>query len=180
MLTTNLMSVEELEQLTESGRHDLICGELLSLPPAGEQHGNIAAEIVFALLQFAKPKALGRCYTAETGLILHRNPDTVLVPDVAFIRSERLSADVNVRFVDGPPDLAIEVVSPSDSLSKVQAKVLEYLEAGTLLVWVIEPRRQTVTVYRADHSAHLLLDSDSLSGEDVLPGFSLLISEIFH
>lgn len=181
MVTTKLTTVEDLEQLQDAGHYDLIRGELIAMAPASEEHGSIAFTLNTFLGPHIRRGKLGRGYTAETGFVLQRDPDVVLVPDVAFVRAERLpAAELRPKFFEGPPDLAVEVVSPSESSTHVQEKVLEYLEAGTRLVWVIEPRRRTLTVYRADHSAVLLLEHDLLDGEDVLPGFSIRAGEIFE
>jgi Uma2 family endonuclease len=181
MVTTKLITVEDLEQITEVGRYDLIRGELITMAPAGEEHGVIAGEIGGFIREHVKRKQLGRFYAAETGFILHRDPDVVLAPDAAFVRSERLpSSKPGTGYFVGAPDLAVEVLSPSESTARSQEKVLEYLEAGTRLVWIVHPPRRTVTVYRADHSALLLLENDQLDGEDVLPGFSIRVGEIFE
>lgn len=180
MVTTKLITVEELEQIPEVGRYDLIRGELITMTPAGGGHGRVALKIGSRLLEYVEREQLGHCYAAETGFVLQRDPDVVLAPDASFVRTERLSAEPVEGFIEGFPDLAVEVLSPSESSAHAQEKVVEYLEAGTRLVWVVERRRRTVMVYRADHSALLLLKNDHLDGEDVLPGFSIRVGEIFE
>lgn len=180
MVTTKLTTVEDLEQLTGVGRYDLIRGELVAMAPAGGGHGRVALKVGARLLVYVEQHQLGHCYAAETGFILRRDPDVVLAPDASFVRAERLLVEPEEGFLEGFPDLAVEVLSPAESSSGAQEKVFEYLEAGTRLVWAIERRRRTVTVYRADHSAVLLLENDLLDGEDVLPGFSIRVGEIFE
>jgi len=166
--------------LTEPGRYDLIRGELIALPPASEQLGATAANIAGHLWQHVRSHRLGRVYTAETGFVLARDPDVVLVPDVAFVRADRLPPDeMRSKFYEGPPDLAIEVISPSERTTQTQQKVLEYLRAGTQLVWVVDPPRRTVTVYHPDHSARILRIDDELDGGEVLPGLRISVAEIF-
>jgi Uma2 family endonuclease len=105
----------------------------------------------------------------------------VLCPDTSFVRAERLpEGDYPEGFLEHPPDIAVEVVSPSDRMADVNAKVDEYIRSGTALVWVVEPRRRTVTVYRPDLSVQLLVEDDVLDGGDVLPGFNLPVSSIFR
>ncbi len=181
MATTRPLTVEDLAEIDEPGRFDLIRGELIRMPPAGGEHGRIAVVIAARLYNFITDRALGTVYGAETGFILDEQAATVLAPDVAFIRASRLPAgDVQSGFVPIVPDLVVEIVSPSDRLSQVQDKVLAYLEYGVGLVWVVDPRRRTVTVYHPDRTARLLLEDEALIGEDVLPGFEAAVTEIFR
>lgn len=180
MATTKHLTAEDLFEITEPGRYDLIRGELIALEPASEEHGSIASNFVGHLWPHVRSQRLGRVYTAETGFILSRDPDTTLVPDVAFVRTERLPSEgLRTTFFDGPPDLAVEVVSPSERTTQTHQKVMEYLQAGTQLVWVIDPPRRTVTVYHSDHSARILRIDDELDGGAVLPGFHIKVAEIF-
>lgn len=96
------------------------------------------------------------------------------------MREEKIPDELPKDFLGQAPDIAVEVVSPSDRMADVNAKVAEYLAAGTSLVWVVEPGRKTVTAYNADRSARLLIEGDELDGGDVLPGFKLPLSEIFR
>lgn len=180
MATTKQLTAEDLFEITEPGHYDLIRGELIAMAPAGEEHGSIATNITGHLWNHVRQQALGRVYTAETGFILAREPDTTLVPDVAFVRTDRLPPEnLRSKFYAGPPDLAVEIVSPSERTTQTHAKVMEYLRFGTSLVWVVDPPRRTVTVYHPDHSARILQSEDVLDGGDVLPGFRLPVAEIF-
>ena len=180
MATIGQFTAEDLMEITEPGRYDLIRGELIAMAPASEEHGSIATNIVGLLWPHVRGHSLGRVYTAETGFVLARDPDVVLVPDVAFVRADRLPPDeMRSKFYEGPPDVAIEVISPSERTTQTQQKVLEYLQAGTQLVWVVDPPRRTVTVYHPDHSARILRIDDELDGGDVLPGLRISVAEIF-
>lgn len=122
---------------------------------------------------------MGGVYAAETGFILSRSPDTVRAPDAAFVVSERLADQPATGFFEGAPDLAIEVISPSETVDDVESKVIDFLEAGTQLVWLIYPRTQTVTVYRSLTDIEILTIEDKLDGGVLLPGFSVPLKEIF-
>jgi Uma2 family endonuclease len=182
MATTRLMTIEDLVALgDEPGRNDLIRGELIRMSPAGARHGEIALNIGAYLWAYVREHELGKTYGAETGFILARNPDVLLAPDVAFVRAERLQADEEQSgFLELAPDLVVEIVSPSDRSNDVSDKVMEYLQAGVGLVWVVEPRRKLVNVYLPDHTSRILSGEDELDGGDVLPGFRLALSEIFR
>ena len=101
-------------------------------------------------------------------------------PDVAFIRAEKLPDSIPIGFWPVAPDLAIEVASPGNSLADLQEKAIEYLEAGTQIVWIVEPRTRSVTVYRSFSDIALLRENDTLTGETLLPGFALPVSSLFR
>lgn len=160
-------------------RAELVDGEVVQMSPPGFDHGDISACITQELRLFAKARGLGSVVT-EVGFLLRRNPDLVRGPDVAFVSQESLQAHGRTRkFWPGPPDLAVEVLSPEDRPSEILRKVGEYLEAGTRLVWVVDPENKTVSAHRSLHQVRVYGAGEELSGEDVLPGFSLKVAEIF-
>lgn len=180
MATTRLMTAEDLWDMGEESRHELIRGELHEMAPTGEEHSEISALITGFLMFHAREHGLGAVYTADPGFILARGPDVVLAPDVAFVRAGRLPAERDRRrFFEIPPDLAVEVVSPSDSSNDVADKVMTYLNAGVQLVWEVQPRLKTVTVHYPDRISKRLTTDDELDGGDVLPGFKIAVAEIF-
>jgi Uma2 family endonuclease len=180
--TATLLTADDLLAMPEDGnRYELMRGELVSTPMSSYESSDIAAGIVTALRIFAHAGKLGRVAGADGAFILQRNPYTVRIPDVSFVRMDRLPPpEQRRRFLELAPDLAVEVVSPSDSANDVQEKVREYLDYGVQLIWVVHPLQRTVTVYRPDRSAHVLYDEDALDGGDVLPGFTLLVATIFE
>jgi Uma2 family endonuclease len=181
MPTTQLMTIEEFAEISEPGRFDLIRGELICMSPAGLRHGVIASRIARAMGNHVSDGDLGEVPIAETGYMVSTDPPVVLCPDASFIRSERLPQDdLPDGFFQQVPDIAVEVVSPSDRMSDVSAKVDEYILAGTPLVWVVEPRRRAVTVYRPDGSIQVLREGDELDAANVLPGLRLRIADIFR
>lgn len=175
------MTAEELFNLPDDGwRYELIRGELRRMPPTGIQHGQIASLLTQLLTAYVRTHNLGVVCTAEAGFRLAQHPDVVRAPDVAFIARERIPAEgVPAGYWPGAPDLAAEIVSPSDRFDDVVEKVAEYVAAGTRLVWVVHPRTQTVMVYRASGEVRLLRGHEELSGEDVIPGFTCPVSALF-
>lgn len=177
-----LLTAEDLLRMPqESIRSDLTRGELIRMTPAGARHGQIAIKFGAKLDFFVTKRNLGIVFAAETGFILSRDPDTVRGPDVAFVLQERIPSEgVPEGFWPMAPDLAVEVVSPGDTLAEVETKVCDYLEAGTRLVWVVNPKMQRVTEYRSLSDIRVLTSNDTLDGADVIPGFSLLLKELFE
>jgi Uma2 family endonuclease len=172
------MTADELLAMPKDGiRRELVEGELREMTPAGGDHGEIGMRLGWRLAQFVETQHLGVVYNSDTGFRLARDPDTVRCPDVGFIARERYARFRGV--VDRAPDLAVEIVSPSDTYSDVRAKVHEYLNAGTRLVLVIDPPAQTVDVYRSRTDHIELTRDDVLDCGDVVPGWKLPVREIF-
>jgi len=149
------------------------------MSPAGYEHGRIVLRIGWRLARFVEENALGEATGAETGFRIARDPDTVRAPDIGFIRADRVPTSSVKGFFQGPPDLAVEVLSPDDRAGKVMAKVQDWLRAGCRVVWVVDPDTQTVTIYDDKQLAATLTTSDELTGGDVVPGFRLPVAEIF-
>lgn len=182
-----MMTADELLTLhMPDKRTELVRGRLVVREPAGWRHGDVSARVLVAISNHLAAErdhrpsgvARGMVVAAETGFTLQRNPDTVRAPDVAYIRAERVPPGAHAGFADFAPDLAVEVLSPSDRPGEVLAKVADWLTAGTSLVWTIDPERRRARVYRADGSDTALTDTDQLDGEDVLPGFHASIAEL--
>lgn len=176
------VSADELFALPADGfRYRLIEGELRQMAPAGEEHGRTISPIAYYLYGHVKSNKLGATYGAETGFILARDPDTVLAPDVAFVSAARASElRAHRGYAPGAPDLVVEVVSPGDSAHEVEEKVLLWLNAGVKMVILVHPRTRTVTVYRSREQIRILDEHDTLSGEEVVPGWQLPIHLIFE
>jgi Uma2 family endonuclease len=179
--TKTLTTAAELLTMPEDGcRYELVKGELRRMPPAGSEHGVIVMNCGLLLGQFVKANSLGVVFCAETGFKLASNPDTVRAPDLAFVRRERIPEDgIPKDFWPGSPDLAVEVISPGDGYTGVEEKVNDWLDAGTRMVVVVKPRPRIVTVYRSHTDIARLAESDSLSGDEVVPGFTCRVSELF-
>ena len=180
-IDTKLMTADELWHLPDDGmRHELVRGELRTMPPTGLDHADRENVIGSSLGSHVRSHRLGRVYTGDPGFRLTTNPDTVRAPDVAFIRRDRLpNGRSPLGYFAGAPDLAVEVISPNDLYQEVADKVAEWLEHGTRLVFVVNPRRQTVTVHRPDQTTRELGIDDVLDGEDVVPGWSMAVRDLF-
>jgi Uma2 family endonuclease len=178
---TQPITAQELSQLPRGNRYALVKGELRKMPPAGGEHGGIAMHVGASLYQAVTAQHLGRVYAAETGFLLATNPDTVLAPDAAFVRSDRLTQMTDVvGFIPTAPDLVVEVISPSDTYTEVEEKVALWLLHGTRMVVTVNPRRRSVTVYRPDRPVLFLSEQDELSGDDVVPGWSIRVQDLFR
>ncbi len=176
-----LFTAAELFNLSIPGKRlELVKGELFEMAPAGGRHGSVAMTIGVLLGAHVRTNRLGETFAAETGFILRLNPDTVRAPDAAFVAAHRLpEGEVPTGFLELAPDLAVEVLSPSDRPGEVAEKVEDWLRAGTRLVWVIDPATRTVTVYRSLDDVQELSGEDRLDGEQVVPGFSCALAEVF-
>ena len=177
---TRLMTADELFRLPDDGmRHELVRGELLTMTPPGGEHGDIASILDGSLGVFVRRHRLGRVFL-ETGFLLTTDPDTVRAPDVAFVSRARPEGATRIRtYIPGAPDLAVEVISPNDLYTEVAEKVAEYLEHGTRMVLVVNPRRPDVAVHRPNQPVRILTIDDVIDGEDVVPGWSLPVRELF-
>ena len=174
---TKLMSADELLQLPDDGtRYELVDGELITMSPSSRRHGMIAGRIAGHLSGYVRPRRLGEVLVADAGFVLRRGPDTVRCPDVSFVQQGRSIEDA---FVSGAPDLAVEVISSSDTYTEVDAKVRDYLRAGARMVVVIDPRKQTAAVHTPTTNT-LLSDDDTLDGGEVVPGWRLPLRELFE
>ena len=181
----SLVSADDLPTLSsrlaaEGKRTELVRGDLVVMAPAGARHGHIANTIAYLLTEFTRARQGGIVFAAETGFLLRRDPDTVRAPDVAFVAAERLGGgEPPPGFLQMAPDLAVEVVSPSDSPAAVRAKVQDWLKAGTRLVWVVYPDSRSVTVHRPPRRPEELSETDMLSGSPALPEFAVAVRDLF-
>jgi Uma2 family endonuclease len=178
-LHPSITTAEQLFNASDLGRGELIRGEFVMMSPAGSEHGRIIADLTAILRDFVKGKKLGLVFGAETGFLIERNPDTVRAPDVSFVGSARLPAKIPRGFFPGPPDLAVEVLSPSDRASEVLAKVYDWLASGCQAVWVVDPEKHSTTVYRGPQSFQVFSRTDILSDDAILPGLQIPLAEIF-
>lgn len=174
----HLLTLEEYEALPEDDLYidEVSRGRLVREPRPASVHGLVVARLAQHLSNYidAHP-GVGRVW-AESGFVLAETPLTLRGPDVAFVRADR--SPPQSGFFRGAPDIAIEVVSPSNSAADLQLKVMEFLEAGTKLVWVIYPETGTVIEHHSSSEIRVLRSSDVLT-TPLLPGFSLLISAVF-
>ena len=166
-----------LEEFLESGLegYEYVEGELIPKMPTSLKHGKIISKLLLRLLPHVYENELGDVYPADTGF---RVGERLLIPDIAFVSIARIPDDTD-KASPIPPDLAVEVVSPTDVLNRIVEKAFAYLAAGTQLVWVVEPKSKTVMVYRSETDIKLLTRNDTLTGEDVVEGFACPVAELF-
>ncbi len=174
-----ITTAEELLDAPDLGRCELVSGELIMMSPAGFEHGVVAGRVYGYLFIFVQQNQLGLVTAAETGFQIGHDPDTVRAPDVGFIRADRVPLVRTRGFFQGPPDLAVEVVSPSDRAGDLLAKVRDWLSAGCQSVWVVDPTSQTISIYRGSHEPAMLTNADVLADDAVLPGFHLPVTQVF-
>lgn len=180
--TEDILSLEAFRRLPEENayRVELSRGRLVREPRPGAEHGWLTGRLVRLLGSHAEEHHLGVVVT-ETGFLLGQDPATVRGPDAAFIASGRLPAEgIPSGFWPMAPDLSVEVVSPSNTASEIQQKVLEYLEAGTQLVWVVDPGPRTVTAWRPPREARVFREGETLEAGKALPDFRLDVSALFR
>ena len=178
--TQTIRTADELLSAPDDlGPCELVQGELVMMTPAGSLHGWVEGSIYFALFQWVREHELGRVFPGDTGFILERFPDTVRSPDVAFVQRERIPSVPPQGFFPGSPDLAVEIRSPDDRPKEIEGKIRNYLAAGSLVVWDVDPATKTVTVHRSDVEPRVFGEDDTLTEETLLPGFSLAVKDVF-
>ncbi len=177
---TRTFTADDLLSMPDDGlRRELVRGELREMAPAGHRHGRIALRIAAHLLNHVDAEDLGVAYAAETGFRL--SSSTVRAPDASFVAKKRAAAVSGERgFWPGAPDLAIEVTSPDDGFEEVEEKVFDWLDAGTRMVVLVNPRKRSVTIYRSHTEIVALREADTLDGGDVVPGWSLPVAHLFR
>ena len=181
MTTAKLVTADDLLRMPDDGcRYELLEGKLVKLAPAGYRHGVYVMTIGASLWQHVNATQSGEVSAAETGFRLASDPDTVRAPDAAFVSQARIDATEEVQgYWTGAPDLAIEVVSPNDTYTEVESKALQWLDAGSQAVFVVDPRRESVTVYRSRSDIVILTGEEVLEVQDVVPGWTLPLRELF-
>ena len=174
-----LLTAAELLALPDDDyRYELVRGKLIRMPPPGWRHGRTVARVTIRLGHFIETHNLGTIL-GESGYHLEWDPDTVRAPDVSFISAERLPPDeLPHGYPTLAPDLAVEVLSPSERPGARREKMQDYFAAGTRLVWEIDPAQRTITVYRSVHDGTTLAAADELTGAEVLPGFVCRVAEL--
>ncbi len=174
------VTADEMLAMPDDGqRYELVAGIVRMNPPPGAEHGRIAGRIHGLLFMHAERTGCGVTMT-ETGFTLASDPDTVRAPDVAFVSAEQVArVGRTARYWPGPPDLAVEVVSPRDGAREVEKKAFAWVAAGTKAVLVLDPARRTATVYRGTGEARTLSEDDTLDLADAVDGFSVRVAELF-
>lgn len=171
---------EELFRTPGLGRCELVEGRIVPMTPTGDEHGAIELNIGAALKQYAEQSKKGRVRVGEVGIYVQRNPDTVRAADVLYISDERYSRRSSTGYLDVAPELVVEVLSPEDRWSEVMRKLAEYLGAGVIVVWVVDPTTRSIFAYRSLTVVNRFTENDTLCDNDILPGLSLPMKEVFR
>jgi len=174
-----LITADELLRMGDTGRCELVYGELVMMSPVGAEHGVVAGRILRFVANFVEDGQLGLTFAAETGFKLPTDPESVRAPDVAFVEQSRVAAGMKKRgFFEGAPTLAVEVVSPEDTRREVADKVNMWLAHGTKSVWVADPSAMTIAIHRTAQLA-VVFKLDDVLKDDLLPGFELALRKVF-
>lgn len=174
------MSLEEFMALPDDGnRHEVSEGELITMPPAQNRHCWTEQEINYLLNLHVRRNRLGRVYTSDMGFLLTAEPLTVRSPDVAFVAKERVLPPTQEGYFPGAPDLAVEVVSPSESMRDVRLKVDLYFQHGTRCVWVVYPDAEMVHIYEAPNRILVRRGDEPVTAEGVVAGFAVPAAQFF-
>lgn len=184
MSVKQLVTAEELLQMPElpGKRFELVDGEVIEVSPVIMRHGVIVTTLARLIDTYVAQHDLGIVATGDVGYVLRRNPDSVRAPDVSFVAwGNPAGTDLPEHgYSEGVPTLAVEVVSPDDGANEIDAKVQQFLDAGTRQVWVLWPSQRAVTVHDQHGAARKLGPEAELDGGDVLPGFSVRVSDLFE
>ena len=174
-----LITVEEFWEMDFDGPVELVRGEIVEMPRPNTWHGYCCNKAGHYLQVWNDDDRYGFIISNDSGVLTERDPDTLRGPDVYFIRRERLpQGTLPEKWIEVAPDLAVEVLSPTDSWRDLWDKVHEYFALGVREVWVIDPRKRKLHVMRADDEPRILEDGETLESDDVLPGFSCEVSRL--
>ena len=176
--TIELITGEDLLAMGDIGPWELIDGRIVAMSPTGDEHGTIEFNLGSELRAFVRQNNLGRVTGGEVGIYIRRRPDTIRAADVVFVSAERLARPVK-GFLDVAPELVVEIMSPSDRWQDIRSKLDDYFSIGVERIWIVEPDRHTVLVYRSSTDLREFGEDDVLKGEGVLEGFELPVADLF-
>jgi Uma2 family endonuclease len=178
--TAKIWTEEELMALPKDGKYELVHGELRKMSPAFYfDHGEVIARLMFHLTTHVYAQKLGTISDGQSGCWMKSG--NMRSPDISFLGKERRKAlgGQAKGFLKGAPDLAVEVLSPSDTVKNIAEKLIDYFASGAKLVWVVNLEEKSVLVYHSATPDRVLKAGDRLDGGSVLPGFQLEIAELF-
>ena len=181
VVAEKLITAEEffrMPQPKDGSHQELVRGVIVTMPPPGGLHGVCCSKVSRRIGNFVDDHLKeGTVASNDTGFVTERVPDSVRGADVAYWSKQRLPV-VPVGYIEIAPNLAVEVLSPSNTSKQIRTKLIEYFARGVDMVWVIAPEDRTVTVYRSPDEGRLLHENATLTGDDVLPGFSCRVSDL--
>lgn len=180
MVTTSTVTAEELLAMGSDAPFELIQGELVRVSPSAGKSNYVLGNVHSVIRDFVRPRTLGNVSVGEAGYRLETDPDSVVSPDVGYVVRNRMPIPIPDRgYIPLRPDLAVEVISPTDERGDIERKQARYARVGVLLVWGIDPSRETATVHAVGASARMIDRTGVLDGGDILPGFQVLLAELF-
>lgn len=181
-VATRLITAEEYFQMPpppDGSKMELVRGELVTVCRPGFRHGLRQLRIGGILDHFGRSTRHGRA-VVETGVVVERDPDTVRGPDVSYWSAERLPFDQEPEgYREIAPDLGVEVLSPYNKMARIREKMAEFFKSGVRMVWIVDPEDRKVTVYRSMDEGRTFHENATVTGEDVLPGFSCRVADFF-
>lgn len=179
--TEILVTGEELLAMGDIGPSELIEGRIVPMSPTADEHGGYESNFDEYLKAFVRKHKLGKVRVGEVGIYIRRNPDTIRAADVAFISNDRYAQRKSQHgYLDVPPELIVEIMSPDDRWSEVTQKLRDYFSIGVRIVWVADPATRIVYTYRSLTDVREFGEADTLTGDDVLPGFSVPVASLFE
>jgi Uma2 family endonuclease len=176
---TTFITGEELLAMGNVGPCELIDGRIVPMSPSGGRHGIVESRIGSALSVFVQQHQLGWVLIGEVGVYIRRNPDRVRGADIVFLSRERWPDGPPDGFLEGTPDLVVEIMSPNDRWQEVRQKIAEYFSIGVRRVWIVEPENRAVLVFRSSTDFEQFGAEDLLVGEGPLEGFTLPVTSLF-
>ena len=181
MSSGSLLTADEMLRLNiPDKRVELVRGALVVREPPGVTHGRVTVNLAHRLMAYIERAGGDQIVLAETGFTVARNPDTVRGPDLAVLDRNRVPVPEPRGFLELGPDLVVEVLSPDDRPGEILAKVADWLNGGSRLVWVVDPRRRVARVYRLDGTDAVVAADGTLDGEDVVPGFTCPLEQVLE
>lgn len=164
-------------QALPKGRYEVVAGELIAVGNAGLKHGWLASTLMIILGSYVRSQRLGIMCDSSTAFTLKNGNRRA--PDLAFLAKERLPETIPSGYFVGAPDLAVEILSGSNTVEEMHAKVVEYFESGCRLLWILHPEEEYILVYRQPFPEQLLRRDDILTAAEVVPGFSVAVATLF-
>lgn len=183
--STTILTAEEFfdwvhHPENRDGNFELDRGEIVLMPPPGKLHGFICANIVGILLEYARRTQKGYVCSNDAGIIVERDPDTVRGPDISYFVDDQTAETMDRGYPDQPPVLAVEVFSPNDRTNDLMRRVGQMLGGGVRVVWVVDPVAEDMSVNRTGHDVIVLDQTDTLTDEQLLPGFQCSVADFFR
>jgi Uma2 family endonuclease len=180
-----LMTADEFQDWVlrpenDSKHWELVRGELVEIPLAGERHGLVCANAGFVLMRYARQLGQGYPLCNNPGLIIERDPDTVVGPDLIYFNRSKAYEEMSTGWIEDSPVLAVEVLSWNNHCREVLARAQQFLQSGIRMVWIIDPEGRNVTIRRGEVHPQVFEMDEEMLFEDLLPGFRCRVSDFFH